>query len=331
MDNVIPENLLNTLYYDSGAINRVKNAPIITRTKQEEFIYVLEQVTRSKFDHTQWGAWSAGLKEDGDQDDAGNVCICSQPIRDLHYIEWQKNKNIIFKVGCDCVNKVDPSGRLYNDLIALNKVKCSGCKVPLTDRRKKFQNKGFCSAICQTTHTQIPSLLMEIVTFKRKDISVFKRGDVHRERVKQKLPIASKDDIYVCYCGLACIERETRKDNDRGNAGRKYISCSKSRSSKSRCNYFEWCEPQKVVDTVVTPKCCVACNGTGRSYLAEGMWGPCCVCDLGDFSYNDTVVTPECCEECDGTGRSYMSEGLYGPCHGCYLGDFSYNDYVEEY
>ena len=141
MESVIPSKLEDVIDCYDGVYSRYGRVPLLTKTKRDEFIYILQEITREDFDESNWTIKEPTYENDY-MDGCYETCICSQRIRDIYYITHKK-QNKTFAVGCECIKKI--SEYLYNNAV---KHKCQRCETLLMNRRLKYQNRGCCSRIC---------------------------------------------------------------------------------------------------------------------------------------------------------------------------------------
>jgi len=114
----------------------------VSKSKREEFIWVVEGITGQGFNADDW----VGKEEEGDI----KYCICSQAI-EHQYTITHKPTNMSFSVGSQCVKKV--SQRLY-DIITHDVCISSTCSNPVLDKRTKCGRRGYCSERCRA-HTTL--------------------------------------------------------------------------------------------------------------------------------------------------------------------------------
>jgi hypothetical protein len=106
---MIHDDLKDVLYIDDeGAICRIPNIPMKSKSKFEEFKHILitnENLTIDNADNTWDKTWlSSGFYDVDDDDETRYECICSKKIKHIYYI-CNKSSNNIYQVGCDCVEK----------------------------------------------------------------------------------------------------------------------------------------------------------------------------------------------------------------------------------
>jgi len=73
----------------------------------------------------------------------GQKCICSHDITKPSFIRYKLN-NTVIQVGNECINKLNKT--LFK---AMKNGTCKTCKHALTDLRKSYAKKGYCSSVCQ--------------------------------------------------------------------------------------------------------------------------------------------------------------------------------------
>ena len=113
----------------------------VSKSKKSEFIWIVEGITKQKFDANDWKGWeSMG---------GANYCICSQAI-EHQYTILHKPTGIRFSVGSQCVKKV--SQHLY-DIITHDSCAAPNCWNPVMDMRTKHGKCGYCSNTCQENST----------------------------------------------------------------------------------------------------------------------------------------------------------------------------------
>jgi len=93
----------------------------IEKNKHTEFIYIIEQKTKTKFNEKDW--------------------FVINPIENLYYIKHVPT-DLTFLVGSKCILKI--STKLYLDMI---KTKCI-CGNLILDRREKYGRLGYCKKTC---------------------------------------------------------------------------------------------------------------------------------------------------------------------------------------
>lgn len=111
----------------------------VNRNKPCEFLWILEQQTKSPFDEDDWEHDEVNTC----QHDA--LCICSQKITHSFTIKHIPTDQS-FLVGSECVRKISKS--LYNEIV---KDKCVVCAAPILDKRTKLGKKNICSAACNVS------------------------------------------------------------------------------------------------------------------------------------------------------------------------------------
>jgi len=136
------------VYYDEDKDAWCRDETCLCNPKNKnqavEFLWVIESITRTKFNETEWENLTEGdemINAIYDSNDDG-MCICSHRISHS-YIIRHKPTNNSFEVGCDCVKKISP--HLYN---VLTKTPCKWCKNPILDKRKIHGRYGYCCEDC---------------------------------------------------------------------------------------------------------------------------------------------------------------------------------------
>ena len=129
------------VYFDTfeGRYKRIDNVPKnpIKSSKRYEFLWVLETLTKTKFDASEWE--NSEQSFDYGNDTNGTMCICTKAITN-DYTIIHKPTQMCFEVGCDCVRKIDDD--LY---LKLTKTECLYCDNPVLDRRTKKGKLGLCN------------------------------------------------------------------------------------------------------------------------------------------------------------------------------------------
>lgn len=136
-----PPTVDDAVRYDTASqayIRKIDNKqlinPISNKNKQNEFLWIIEKLTGTPFNETEWN----GIETISDI----SMCICSQEISHVYLIKHiPSNKQ--FLVGSQCVKKISTklAGIITHD-------KCKKCSEPVMDKRTKYGKLGFCSREC---------------------------------------------------------------------------------------------------------------------------------------------------------------------------------------
>lgn len=137
LDDVISYNSHLGVYERDATATKCINP--VNRNKPCEFLWILEQQTKSPFDEDDWEHEEVNTS----QHDA--LCICSQRITHAYTIKHIPTEQS-FLVGSECVRKISKS--LYNEIV---KEKCVVCAAPILDKRTKLGKKNICSAACNVS------------------------------------------------------------------------------------------------------------------------------------------------------------------------------------
>lgn len=149
---MIKDELKGVLYLDNGVICRRHDTPMITKSKFEEFKYIL--FTNEDIDNEN-NTWDKLWKGNGFVDlnyDERVECLCSQNIKSIFHIQNLTSGNI-YQVGCDCV------GKNISEILARNLRKDKY----LEKKRKKEIEKDI-----ESSTTDINRMKNEIKTYKNK-------------------------------------------------------------------------------------------------------------------------------------------------------------------
>jgi hypothetical protein len=120
----------------NGIYVRKEDTKLITENKFTEFLYILQLITKEKFNPIDW-------KYCPEYNQTESRCICTQEIKHQFVIKHMKT-GYRFQVGSECVKKVNE--RLATCLNALKEGKgfCSRCDEVLCDMRLKSYKEGLC-------------------------------------------------------------------------------------------------------------------------------------------------------------------------------------------
>jgi hypothetical protein len=114
----------------------------------KEFNSILFEYTGRKFNQDEWDLARDGKQRPisfrlgTDEDPVVERCICTHNIYELCFIVHIPTGEK-FQVGTECVQKISPL--LYNEV---KRKLCKLCEEFLPDKRRLYQNKGYCSVEC---------------------------------------------------------------------------------------------------------------------------------------------------------------------------------------
>ena len=139
----LPQDVLETV--DGRFYRRRFDTPAlvnpVSKSKKCEFIWIVEGITKHKFDDKEWRGHLSGA--------SAKRCICGEEIG-LYYFITHMPTDISFLVGSKCVKKV--SQHLY-DMITHESCIAPNCWNPVMDMRTKHGKCGYCSNTCQENST----------------------------------------------------------------------------------------------------------------------------------------------------------------------------------
>lgn len=156
------ENISNALLYDPNLDVYFRNEKVglLTSSMKTEFIYVLEKFLNIEIDITTLYDNFTVVIESYLPIKGVGKCICTHDIKKFFYIRYI-HTNKVFRVGCDCFDKIDGKGIMCNLLIAYQNDRiCYYCK------QKFRKNKSISTnCLCKNCYEEILSYDKKLFTF----------------------------------------------------------------------------------------------------------------------------------------------------------------------
>jgi hypothetical protein len=218
LSNNIPLKIQNVLIYNSGVIHRISESKLITKNMKMEFLYIIKNIVKEKFNPDNWDS-ADDFTQGSREDEENNVCICTHEIYNLYYIK-HINSGYIFKVGSECVKKID--NKLYIK-ITKDKCKIKNCEVRLTNKKNKYQKNGYCSEHCylfKQKNKFVYGLNNLEPTFILDNIKKWNYlgpdTNNRKEYFKQQIPDVSEYKDNTCICGKNIINNNHFIGNNDG-------------------------------------------------------------------------------------------------------------------